>query len=242
MKEENEINGELRQLLDALEEQGRNARRKKLLSDLIDQLATQEKTVEMPRKHKKLIPVWWAISAAAACLLLWLVLKPVDKQAENTNETHYTEQTLPANSMIEEIQGIAPSQEPLSYHEPLAESEPIKAEKSRIKKEKRAIEAKQLEIVEKELLVEVEELESVDSNEVEQELSLKETSSEPLSAQTQNVTRRVIQSTTLVGYGKLDKKNIQLEPKRTILDNKTIFGQPLDSNMKGGMLAYEIKF
>lgn len=242
MKEENEINGELRQLLNALEEQGRNARRQKQLSDLIDQLAIQEKTVEMPQKHKKLISVWWTIGAAAACLLLWLVLKPVDKQAEDINETHYTEQTLPIDSTMEEIQGIATSQEPLPYHEPLAKSEPIKAEKSRIKKEKRALETKQPEIVKEELLVEVKELESVDSDEVEQELALTEASSEPLSAQTQNVTRRVVQSTTLVGYGKLDKNPVPKEPKRTILENKTIFGQPLDSNMKDGMLAYEINF
>ena len=39
MKNENELNDDLKQLLDTLEEHGRNARRQAQLSDLIDSLA-----------------------------------------------------------------------------------------------------------------------------------------------------------------------------------------------------------
>ena len=83
MNTENEMNEEVRQLLDSLEEHGKNARRQKELGDLIDRLADGEKTVAMPRKHRTLTPLWWAMGAAAACLLQWLLGKPGEtKQAE----------------------------------------------------------------------------------------------------------------------------------------------------------------
>ena len=52
MKQENERNDELQQLLDALEQHGNNTRRQQQLSDLIDRLAEEEKTVVMPQKRK----------------------------------------------------------------------------------------------------------------------------------------------------------------------------------------------
>ena len=39
MKDENELNNDLKQLLDTLEEHGRNAERQQQLGDLIDRLA-----------------------------------------------------------------------------------------------------------------------------------------------------------------------------------------------------------
>ena len=42
MNTENEMNEEVRQLLDSLEEHGKNARRQKELGDLIDQLSEKE--------------------------------------------------------------------------------------------------------------------------------------------------------------------------------------------------------
>ena len=80
MNTENEMNEEVRQLLDSLEEHGKNARRQKELGDLIDRLADEEKTVAMPHKHRTLTPLWWAMGVAAACLLLWLLVKPNTKQ------------------------------------------------------------------------------------------------------------------------------------------------------------------
>ena len=58
MNTENEMNEEVRQLLDSLEEHGENVRRQQDLSDLIDRLADEEKTVAMPRKQRKLTPLW----------------------------------------------------------------------------------------------------------------------------------------------------------------------------------------
>ena len=42
MNTENEMNEEVRQLLNSLEEHGKNARRQKELGDLIDQLSEKE--------------------------------------------------------------------------------------------------------------------------------------------------------------------------------------------------------
>ena len=110
MTPENDINEEVRQLLDSLEEHGKNARRQKDLGDLIDQLSekelgtgtslrggttkqsrpeatsqsdasTSDETSSLdcfvPRndaKRRKLYPLWWAMGAAAACLLLCLLV------------------------------------------------------------------------------------------------------------------------------------------------------------------------
>ena len=84
MKFENEINAEVSQLLESLEKHGKNARRQKELGDLIESLAK----AEMSHKRRKLIPLWWAISTAAAVLLLWLLAKPkVHENLYFTGET-----------------------------------------------------------------------------------------------------------------------------------------------------------
>lgn len=241
MKEENEINEALGQLLDALEEQGRNARRQKQLGDLIDALAAQEKTAEMPRRHRNLVPLWWAMGVAAACLLLWIVLKPTGNQIDNMEKPVVAEQIHPVDSTTEEVQETAPLQEPKMAQEPVAALEPIEVRKpidNKVEPKKEV----QPEALEMPLLAEVKETETVDSDDIAKDNPVAETPSEPLAAQAPTVTRRVIKSTNLVGYGKLENISAEPKPKRSILENKTLFGQPQDPNMQGGMLAYEIKF
>lgn len=241
MKEENELNDDLKQLLDTLEEHGRNTCRQAQLSDLIDQLATQEKTVEMPRKRRKLTPLWWAMGVAAACLLLWLLIKPTVKQTPEPNEKTLVEETknvVPTDSTEKEPKENVPAQEPLQFKEPIAESKPLKAERLFTKKPAKV---KQPEKTENVVLADIEDIESIELETIESEVAQTETSSKPLAIQPSKTTRRVIQSTNLVSFEKLDKKGKPI-PKRPILEDKTIFGQPQDANMKNGMLAYEIKF
>ena len=273
MKEENELNDDLKQLLDTLEEHGRNTRRQAQLSDLIDSLeasgtslrggttkqsrqeatsqsvaSTSDKTSSLdcfvPRndvKRRKLIPLWWAMGVAAACLLLWLLIKPTVKQTPEPNEKTLVEETknvVPTDSTEKEPKENVPAQEPLQFKEPIAESKPLKAERLFTKKPAKV---KQPEKTENVVLADIEDVESIELETIESEVAKTETSSEPLATQSSKTTRRVIQSTNLVSFKKLDKKGKPI-PKRPILEDKTIFGQPQDANMKNGMLAYEIKF
>ena len=273
MKDKNELNDNLKQLLDALEEHGRNTRRLAQLSDLIDRLeasgtsmqrgtttqsrqeatsqsgaSTSDKTSSLdcfvPRndaKRRKLYPLWWAMGTAAACFLLWLLIKPTIKQTPEPNEKTLVEETknvVPTDSTEKEPKENVPAQEPLQLKEPITESKPLKAERLFTKK---TAKVKQPEKTENVVLADIEDIVSVEPETVESEVAKTETSSESLATQSSKTTRRVIQSTNLVSFEKLDKKGKPI-PKRPILEDKTIFGQPQDANMKNGMLAYEIKF
>ena len=238
MKEE--INEEVRQLLESLEEHGKNIRRQAQLNDLIDELAEKEKTVEMPQKRIKLVPLWWAMGAAAACLLLWIVLKPTENQVDKTEKPVFVEQIHSADSTTEEVQEIELSREPMMAKEPVAALEPVEVRKpinNKVKPKKEL----QSEVSDKTVLAEAKEAEPNKNVEVEPETTLIETPTEPLDEQTPSSKRKIIKSTKLVGYEMLDKKG-RPKPKRSLLEDKTLFGQPQDPNMKDGMLAYEIKF
>ena len=229
MKEE--INEEVRQLLESLEEHGKNIRRQAQLNDLIDELAAKEKTVEMPQKRRKLVPLWWAMGAAA----------PTGNQIDSMKKPVIAEQIHSADSTTEEVQETAPLQEPMMAQEPVAALEPVEVRKP-INNEVKPKKEVQPEALETPLLAEVKETETVDSDDIAKDNPVAETPSEPLAAQAPTVTRRVIKSTNLVGYGKLENISAEPKPKRSILENKTLFGQPQDPYMQGGMLAYEIKF
>ena len=60
---------------------------------------------------------------------------------------------------------------------------------------------------------------------------------EPLAVQSPK--RRVIRSENLVGHERREKQAVEPQLNRS-WENKTIFGQPQDPNMKNGMLAMEI--
>ena len=237
MKHENEPNDELQQLLDALETHGKNTRRQQQLSELIDHLAEEEKTVVMPQKRRKLAPLWWAMGAAAVCLLLWLIVKPTDSQPKNEGESLLAEEVVVKDSLMTEIEEMAPVQEPLSLQEPIAEKQPTKVAKPKTTEVKKT-ETNHAEAVKADILAEVAHTQSVDSIVITQN----ESPQEPLALESQTPKRRVIKSKSLVGYGKMDKQAEKKPAKRPILEDRTIFGQPQDPNMKNGMLAMEIKF
>ena len=241
MKEENEINDDLRQLLDSLETHGKNTRRQQQLSDLIDRLAEAEKMVEMPRQRRKLTPLWWAIGTAAACLLLWFVIKPAEQPVETPNAPQLAENPILGDTLSTEVEVVAPIQTPVIQQEPIAETEPKTVAKPTTKAEK-PLERAPIEKEEAPLLAEAEEPQPVDFVPLETLQPVFQAQDEPLVAQTQITTRRVIRSEHLVGHDKLEKQPEEKPTKRRVLEGKTLFGQPQDPYMKNGMLAMEIKF
>ncbi len=233
MKPENEMNDEVRQLLDSLEEHGKNARRQKELGDLIDRLAEEEKTVAMPRKHRKLTPLWWAIGAAAACLLFWLLVKPNAKQQPEREQEILVEETKPLDSVKTEVDD-AVFEQPVANETYLAEETPVVPQKNPMKKEKPRTQIIE-EVVEQPLLAEVKPTEPKDTTNIGSNTI--STENETPSA-VQKPQRRVIRSLNLVCY------ECQKDPEfftKPVMEDRTLFGQPQDPNMKNGSLALEIK-
>ena len=241
MKEENEITQEVKELLDSLEQHGQNARRQKELSDLIDSLAGEEKLVEANYKHRKLYPLWWIVGAAAACLLLWLLAKPAMEETPNMNEEILVEEIGvkdPLQEKEEAIEEVVVLEEPVP-EQLLAEETPIKTKKPQAQTYKPTQEAVE-KISEKPVLAENTAIEStktetIDTSDIGSN-TIPNLTEEPVAIQSPQ--RRVIRSLNLVCY------ECQKEPEyltKTNYEDKTIFGQPQDPNMKNGSLAFEVK-
>ena len=257
MTPENEINEEVRQLLDSLEEHGKNARRQKELGDLIDRLANNEsgtvpslrgtkqsrKQVDSldcfvvpPRndaKRRKLSPLWWAMGAAAACLLLWLLVRPNAKQQPEMEQEILVEETK-ANDSIKTEVNDAVFEQPVANESFLAEETLIVPQNAPMKKEKPKTQIIE-EVVEQPMLAEVKPTEPKDTTNIGSNNipTINETPSA-----VQKPQRRVIRSLNLVCY------ECQKDPEfftKPVLEDKTLFGQPQDPNMKNGSLALEIK-
>ena len=267
MNTENDMNEEVRQLLDSLEEHGKNARRQQRLGDLIDSLesgsslrggttkqsrreATSQSEASAPdetssldrfvprddEKRRRLIPLWWAMGAAAACLLIWLLAKPNVKQAPDMEEHNLVEKVEATDSVKVEENVI---EAPMVKEELLAEETPSVPQKTPTKMERPRMQVAE-EKAEEPILAEViheepttpTDTENIGSNTIP-------TESETPSA-VQSPQRRVIRSLNLVCY------ECQKDPEpefttKPIVDNRTLFGQPQDPNMKNGSLALEIK-
>lgn len=233
MNTEKEMNEEVRQLLDSLEEHGKNARRQKELGDLIDRLADEEKTVAMPHKHRTLIPLWWAMGAAAACLLLWLLVKPNTKQTPEMEQEILVEETKTVDSVKTEVND-AVFEQPVANETFLAEETPIVPQNAPMKKEKPKTQIIE-EVVEQPMLAEVKPTETKDTTNIGSNTI--PTENETPSA-VQKPQRRVIRSLNLVCY------ECQKDPEfftKPVMEDRTLFGQPQDPNMKNGSLAFEIK-
>ena len=239
MKEEKELNDGLKQLLDALEEHGRNTRRQAQLNDLIDQLTDQEKTVEMPRKRRKLVPLWWAMGAAAACLLLWLLVKPTTKQTPEMEEKNLVE--------VEKVEATEPMTEEnnVVIEEPDVKEELLAEEMSAVpKKTPTKVEKPKVKVVEEKpeepVLAEVNLTEPVKPTDTENIESNTIPTENETPIAVQKPQRRVIRSLNLVCYECQKDPEHEVRPKPNV-DNRTLFGQPQDPNMKNGSLAFEFK-
>ena len=247
MKEENEITEEVKQLLETMEQHGRNARRQKELGDLIDRLAEDEKPAEMPHQHSKLIPLWWAIGAAAAVLLLWLLARPALKETPDMDEKNLVEETNTKDTMTtqKEVDFIEESvilEEPVP-EQLLAEETPTKTTKPQTKTHKSTPKAVE-EIPEEPILAENTAIastktETIDTSNIGSN-TIPNVTEEPVAVQSPQ--RRVVRSLNLVCYE--CQKEPENNSKFLILNSqleKTIFGQPQDPNMKNGSLAFELK-
>ncbi|MCR5658139.1 MAG: hypothetical protein K6G25_02300 [Bacteroidales bacterium] len=259
MNTENEMNEEVRQLLDSLEEHGKNARRQQDLSDLIDQLSEKElgtgtslrgtkqsrKQVDPldcfvvpPRndaKRRKLYPLWWAMGAAAACLLLWLLVKPNAKQQPEMEQEILVEETKAVDSVKTEVNDVV-FERPIANETFLAEETPVVPQNASMKKEKPKTQIIE-EVVEQPMLAEVKPTETKDTTNIGSNTI--PTENETPSA-VQKPQRKVIRSLNLVCYECRKEPEPEVGPKPNV-DNRTLFGQPQDPNMKNGALAFEFK-
>ncbi len=238
MTPENEMNEELRQLLDSLEEHGKNIRRQKQLGDFIDRLAEEEKPVVIPRKRAKLVPIWWTMGAAAAILLLMLLMKPNGNENTLHNdilaEVPETVDYIIDSVKIENENTII--EEAVVHKELLAENTTV-VQKTQIKNKNGKAEL--VETVEEQpVIAEIIPIQPSDSIIIETNTIISE--NETLS-DVQKPQRRVIRSLNLVCYEcQKEPDNFQYQAVN-VQPEKTLFGQPQDPNMKDGALAWQVK-
>jgi hypothetical protein len=238
MTPENEMNEELRQLLDNLEEHGKNVRRQKQLGDLIDRLAEEEKPMVIPRKRAKLVPIWWTMGAAAAILLLVLLLKP--NMNENTlhndilAEVPETVDYIIDSVKIENENTII---EEAVVHKELLTKNTTVVQKTQIKNKNGKAEL--VETVEEQpVIAEIIPVQPSDSMIIETNTIISENETP---SDVQKPQRRVIRSLNLVCYEcQKEPDNFQYQAVN-VQPEKTLFGQPQDPNMKDGALAWQVK-
>ena len=229
MTPENEMNEELRQLLDSLEEHGKNTRRQKQLGDLIDSLAEEEKPVIIPRKRRKIVPIWWIMGAAAAILLVLLLLKPNGMENLNLNNEIIAEVTETVDSVNDSVK--------IENEELLAENTLVVSKKSNTDKKKTKVEIIETE-VEQPVVTEIIQSETSDTIIIETNNIIPENETP---SDVQKPQRRVIRSLNLVCYEcQREPDNFQYQAVNS-KSEKTLFGQPQDPNMKDGALAWQVK-
>ncbi len=241
MTTEHEMNEELRQLLDSLEEHGKNVRRQKQLGDLIDRLAEEEKPVVISRKRRKIVPIWWAMGAAAAILLVLLWFKPNGNEPQNLNNEIVAEVPeivdYSVDSIMMETENAVVEETIIKKEELLAENTLVVTQKKQIKKKNDRAEV--VETVEEQpVIAEIIPVQPSDSMIIETNTIIPE--NETPSA-VQKPQRRVIRSLNLVCYEcQKEPDNFQYQAVVT-KPEKTLFGQPQDPNMKDGALAWQVK-
>ena len=241
MTPEKEMNEELRQLLNSLEEHGKNIRRQKQLGDLIDRLAEEEKPVVISRKRRKIVPIWWTMSAAAALLLVLLLLKPNGNENHNLNNEIIAEVTETVDSVDDSVKVETEDafvEEVVVKKELMAENKLDASKKSNNDKKKTSVDIIE-KIEEQPVIAEIIPIQPSDSIVIESDTIVPE--NETPSA-VQKTHRRVIRSLNLVCYEcQREPDNFQFQAVNA-KSEKTLFGQPQDPNMKDGVLiAYEVK-
>ena len=239
MTPENEMNEELRQLLDSLEEHGKNIRRQKQLGDLIDRLAEEEKPVIIPRKRRKIVPIWWAMGAAAAILLFWLLLKPNVNEASLNNEI-----IAEVPDIIDyNVDSVKMEKEDAVVEEFVVKKELMAENKLDVSKksisDKKKTSADIIEPVEEQpVIAEIIPVQPSDSIIIETNNIIPENETP---SDVQKPQRRVIRSLNLVCYEcQREPDNFQYQAVNA-KSEKTLFGQPQDPNMKDGALAWQVK-
>ena len=240
MTHENEMNEDLRQLLDSLEEHGKNTRRQKQLGDLIDRLVEEEKPVVISRKRRIIVPIWWAMGTAAAILLVLLLLKPNGNDIPNLNNEIIAEVTETVDSVDDSVKmrtEDAVVEEFVVKKELMAENKLVVSKKSNTDKKK--TEVKIIEKVkEQPVVTEIIPSETSDTIIIETNTIIPDNE---MPSDAQKPQRRVIRSLNLVCYEcQREPDNFQYQAVNA-KSEKTLFGQPQDPNMKDGALAWQVK-
>jgi hypothetical protein len=173
------------------------------------------------------------MGAAAACLLLWLLVKPNTKQTPEMEQEILVEETKTVDSVKTEVND-AVFEQPVANETFLAEETPIVPQNAPMKKEKPKTQIIE-EVVEQPMLAEVKPTEPKDTTNIGSNTI--PTENETPSA-VQKPQRRVIRSLNLVCYECRKDPEFFTKP---VMEDRTLFGQPQDPNMKNGSLALEIK-
>lgn len=234
MNEDNNMEKEVKELLDVLEEYGRDQRQKKQIDDLIDDLAAK-------KMQRKTIPLWLKTAiGAAACALLLLTFRMMQKPAE-TKQPEIASSTLPKKEMavdsnqVKETTRIEPVETQIVEHydkeRQIAEAQNIVQQ---VEKENETIqESAMFEIVENQCLVQngtllVAQLENVFED------TMQFVDVQPVPAK-----RRVVRTDNLVTYGNPVRKHLDRKRKSGSKE-KGVIGLPQYSASEGCMLAFEI--
>ena len=234
MNEGNNMEKEVKELLDVLEEYGRDQRQKKQIDDLIDDLAAKE-------TQRKTIPLWLKTAiGAAACALLLLTFRMMQKPAE-TEQSEIASSTLPKKEMavdsnqVKETIRIEPVETQIIEHsdkeKQIAEAQNIVQQ---VEKENETIqEPTMFEIVENQCLVQN------DTLLVAQLENVFEDTMQFIDVQPVPAKRCVVRTDNLVTYGNPVRKHLERKRKSGSKE-KGVIGLPQYSASEGCMLAFEI--
>jgi hypothetical protein len=174
------------------------------------------------------------MGAAAACLLLWLLVKPNAEQQPEMEQEILVEETNTVDSTKAEVKDIVLEEPVINNEVLLAEETTVAPQKVQIQREKPRKEVVE-KVEEQPILAEVIPMEPKDTTNIGSNTI--PTESETPSA-VQKPQRRVIRSLNLVCY------ECQKDPEfftKPVMEDRTLFGQPQDPYMKNGSLAFEIK-
>ena len=225
---------EVKELLDVLEEYGRDQRQKRQIVDLIDGLAAKE-------TRRKTIPLWLkTVIGAAACALLLLTFRMMQKPTE-TEQSEIVRSTVPKKEMsvdsnlVKETTRIEPVEARIVEHSDkerqIAEAQNIVQQ---VEKENETIqESAMFEIVENQCLVQN------DTLLVAQLENVFEDTMQFVDVQPVPAKRRVVRTDNLVTYGNPVRKHLDRKRKSGSKE-KGVIGLPQYSASEGCMLAFEI--
>ena len=234
MNEDNNMEKEVKELLDVLEEYGRDQRQKKQIDDLIDDLAAK-------KMQRKTIPLWLKTAiGAAACALLLLTFRMMQKPAE-TEQSEIVSSTLPKKEMAvdsNQVKGttrIEPVETQIIEHsdkeKQIAEAQNVVQQ---VEKENETIQERTMfEIVENQCLVQN------DTLLVAQLENVFEDTMQFVDVQHVPAKRRVVRTDNLVTYSNPVRQHVNRR-KKSGSGGKAAIGLPQYSASEGCMLAFEI--
>ena len=235
MNEENNMEKEVKELLDTLKEYGRDQRQKKQIDDLIDSLAAKE-------TQRKTIPLWLKTAIGlSACALLFFVLKIAQNPSE-TESMEMAHSVLPQDeeivldSVVMQEENFVENVENQVVERFVVEKKVVVAQNAvNQPKSKNDVVAKQ------------EMVENIINHGFVQKDSLLIAQSEPVFNDTVQIVdvqvepspRRVIRAENLVTYSNPVRKHLNKRGKSGSKE-KGVIGLPQYSASEGCMLAFEI--